>query len=163
MHLVLLAQQGTAGRAEANRLIWTWIQPKAAGSGNYAHAPAVYQAAIRNARHGVDKPPESHMDWNAWAPGHALGPHWALKADFLMMVKPPGPPPPVHGAAPGADPGVVPGQNTMYHDLKPGDARYPQHVPGNSFNMSTFHADSGWWTEGWWQALSGTWVYRVYD
>ena len=48
-----------------------------------------FQKAIRNARHAIDAPPRDHKDWESWEPGHALGPYWGLKREFLA---PPGPP-----------------------------------------------------------------------
>ena len=123
----------------------------------------VFQAAIRKARQLVDQPPLSWQDWGAWEPGHALGPYWQLKKEFLPQAPPP---PAVPGAAPGAAhgaaPGVAPGPSTwIYYDLKPGDRNYVDWVSGTPFTMSTL-ASGGWWTEGWWQASDGSWRYRGY-
>ena len=74
--LVMLAQQGVAGRVEANRLLWTWCHPQASDKQAYWNRPMVFQAAIRNARQSLDMPPRNHQDWLAWVPGHALGPYW---------------------------------------------------------------------------------------
>ena len=44
MSLALLAQQGLPGRAEANRLLWTWMKPTSLESLSYINAPMTYQA-----------------------------------------------------------------------------------------------------------------------
>ena len=73
--LVALAQQGVAGRVEANRLLWTWMKSTAPGARAYVGAPSVFQASIRNARQNIDQPPMTMYDWGAWVPGHAYGPY----------------------------------------------------------------------------------------
>ena len=81
--LVLLAQCGVAGRVEANRLVWTWCHPQASNKAAYWNKPQVFQAAIRNARKSLDQPPRDHQDWQAWVPGHALGPYWEPSEKFI--------------------------------------------------------------------------------
>ena len=93
--LALLAQQGPAGRCEANRLLWHWMNKVSMDGLNYIHGPSYFQKAIRNARQAVDAPPRDHKGWGAWEPGHALGPFWGLKKEFMAPPgPPPGPPPP---------------------------------------------------------------------
>ena len=74
--LVELAQQGVAGRVEANRLLWTWCHPQSSSKVPYENKVQVYQASIRKARQSLDMPPKTHQDWGAWVPGRALGPYW---------------------------------------------------------------------------------------
>ena len=95
--LVVLAQQGIAGRVEANRLLWTWMKPTAPGTRPYVDAPGLFQASIRNARQNIDQPPMTMYDWKAWVPGRAYGPYWELREKFMG---PQAPPPP--NAGPGA-------------------------------------------------------------
>ena len=76
MSLVLLAQQGLPGRAEANNLLWLWMTPTSLESLCYINAPLVYQAAIRNARKKVDRPPDEHRDYTLWTPHATLVGTW---------------------------------------------------------------------------------------
>ena len=81
--LVQLAQQGVAGRVEANRLLWTWCHPQASSRVPYQKKAQVFRASIRNARKSLGQPPLTHQDWQAWVPGHALGPYWEPKAEYI--------------------------------------------------------------------------------
>ena len=83
MSLCELAQQGVAGRVEANRLLWTWCHPQSTQKTPYANKAQVFQASIRKARQSLDQPPKGHEDWKAWVPGRALGPYWEPHKDFI--------------------------------------------------------------------------------
>ena len=80
--LAVLCQQGPAGRCEGNRLLWHFMKPAAPGARGYHHAPSMWMNAIRAARQVVDRPPESHMDFRAWAPHATLAGCWFLKQEY---------------------------------------------------------------------------------
>ena len=176
--LVGLAQQGVAGRCEANRLLWQWTKPVSPGTMGYVSGPAIYQAMIRKARQIVDAPPRCSKDWEAWEPGHALGPYWILKQEFMGPGAPP--PPPAFGqpwtplAAP-ATAATGSGQNP-WANFTPGGVQpaatgaapaagggQVTWVPGTPFVMSIIDPVSGRWGTGWWQNASGEWLYRSYS
>ena len=107
--LCQLAQQGRSGRVEANRLLYTWASPAPGDRPNYVNAPQVYQAPKRKGGQRVHRQVESHQDFQAWVPGHTLGPYWQpvewaipdwAKPDMMQfaLVTPPQPP---HGAEDG--------------------------------------------------------------
>ena len=77
--LVLLAQQGPPGRAEANRLIWNFMKP---GGFTYRNPGQVWMASIKRARMEIDRPPVNHQDWQAWTPQKALEGDWEVKVNF---------------------------------------------------------------------------------
>ena len=146
----LVRSYGASGQAEASRLMWTWLQPKASGSHAYVKSDEVFQKSINNAKKALERDPQSSKDWRAWHLGNDMGGYWKRMMDerLLPLSLAAGPlpsPPPV---APGA-----------YCDLKTGDTGYPSYVPGQ--RMSNI-APGGWWTEGWWQAADGSWRYRSY-
>ena len=64
-------------------MLWTWCHPSPSDKQAYRARPQVYQAAIRRARQSLDMPPQSHQDWQAWVPGHALGPYWQPSEQFI--------------------------------------------------------------------------------
>ena len=66
--LVCLAQQGPAGRCEANRLLWQYMKPAAPGASPYQHSAMVWMGSIRRARQCVNCPPRGHLDYLAWTP-----------------------------------------------------------------------------------------------
>ena len=101
--MALLAQQGVSGRTEANKLLWTWLQPKPLGGAapghSYSAAPLIFQSQIRTKRQYVDSPPTSwRPQQHPWEPGWALGPWWVLKSEFKPQAPPA--PGPCFGAAP---------------------------------------------------------------
>ena len=79
--LVLLAQQGPPGRAEANRLIWNFLKPGKVG-GKYRDPAQVWQASIKHARESFDRPPVNHQDWQSWTPHKELAGEWVLKEQY---------------------------------------------------------------------------------
>ena len=81
--LAMLAQQGVAGRVEANRLLWTWCHPQASHKKPYRERPQVFQGSIRRARQSLDEPPNVSQDWKSWVPGRALGPWWEPHRDLI--------------------------------------------------------------------------------
>ena len=74
--LAKLAQQGVAGRVEANRLLWNWTHPRGHSTRAYRDKREFFQSSIRRARQHLDEPPKNEKDWLAWVPGKALGPYW---------------------------------------------------------------------------------------
>ena len=80
-----LAQRGLAGRAEANRLLWTWMKPTSLDSLYYRNAPQAYQAAIRNARERVDRLPLCSKDYAAWTPHETLAGNWQVLAEYAPV------------------------------------------------------------------------------
>ena len=93
--LFLLAQQGPAGRVEANRFIWQHLKPRdpakkgsGKGPGGYCNAAQVFQVSVRNARFDIDRLPDDHKDWQAWTPGTSLNGRWELRPEFAPRGMP---------------------------------------------------------------------------
>ena len=178
--LALLAQQGHAGRCEANRLLWHWMNKVSMEGLSYIHAPSFFQKAIRNARHSIDAPPRDHKDWAAWEPGHALGPYWGVKKEFLVPPGPPSTPSPHTVQGPPAAPGPVlsPAPHTVPVQVPaapmvtinmPGPMAAPAAAatpelpePGGPWHVRGVQDwITGAWTTGWWYDRgAGAWKWH---
>ena len=82
--LQLMAASGTAGQAEANRLVATWAKPASFNWKPYRNPPMVYQKCIDEATHRIA---EGRNPWsyNAYFPSGAYGrpgPAWAAMDNY---------------------------------------------------------------------------------
>ena len=127
---IMLANQGPAGRVEANRLLNWFCRGSAGAHPSLDKATEYYQKCIVNARRWVDVPPRQHSDWHSWMPGHTLGPYWAPLVHYIPSwageaafachpVMPQGPPVEPGGGASAAAPGGPSAAAT------PGTAEHP--------------------------------------
>ena len=80
--LFLLAQQGPPGQVEANRILWNFLCRSVRDAPAYYDNSSMMISQVRNARRNIDRPPESHKDWKAWTPAHALGVPPQLSPEF---------------------------------------------------------------------------------
>ena len=82
--LQLMAASGTAGQAEANRLIATWTKPAGFNWQPYREPPMVYQRGINEARQSFSQG-NSPWNYNAYFPSGAYGqpgPAWAAMENY---------------------------------------------------------------------------------
>ena len=82
--LQLMAASGTAGQAEANRLVATWAKPAGSNWQPYREPPMVYQRGIAEANQSLS---QGNRPWNynAYFPSGACGqpgPAWAAMENY---------------------------------------------------------------------------------
>ena len=79
-----MAASGTAGQAEANRLIATWTKPAGFNWKPYREPPMVYQRGINEARQSLSQG-NSPWSYSAYFPSGARGqpgPAWAAMENY---------------------------------------------------------------------------------
>ena len=63
--LLLLAQQGSVGRAHANKILWELLTGTGA-DGKYRECSRFCSSQVHNARRQIDRPPRGHPDLEDW-------------------------------------------------------------------------------------------------
>ena len=82
--LQLMAASGTAGQAEANRLVATWAKPQGSNWQPYREPAMVYQRGIADANQSLSQG-NSPWSYSAWFPSGARGqpgPAWAAMENY---------------------------------------------------------------------------------
>ena len=165
--LVILAQQGMAGRIELNRLLWQLVKPQAWNAPGYRDVSGYVQAAARRSFQEIHRPPDSHFDWQAWCPARALGPYWGVNLNLVPqeaavqaaaqygvadqitfgMVNASGlPVPPPKAPAP-------PGGSVAQSSAPPHPTAH-QTLAGWPLTVLSSQHENGIWSTGWWRRRS---------